>query len=156
MKGYAGEPYLRFSEEGVFQNTRSPAVYLNADRYPDGRVPDTADPTAEPRWQRVSDDNSYAWHDHRIQWMSRALPPAVEESPDERRRLFDWTVPLEVAGKPVTVAGTLEYVPGTSVTPRWWLLGVLLGLAALGGVAAVILYARRPPDSAPAADSPGS
>src|SRR5690606_11869993 len=30
--GYAGEPYLELRPDGVYQNTRSPATYLNQDR----------------------------------------------------------------------------------------------------------------------------
>ena len=30
--GYEGEPYLRFSRDGVFRNARSPATYLNEAR----------------------------------------------------------------------------------------------------------------------------
>src|SRR5215211_273095 len=31
--GYESEPYLRVGPRGVFENQRSPAVYLNRDRY---------------------------------------------------------------------------------------------------------------------------
>jgi hypothetical protein len=152
VKGYAAEPYLRFSPAGVFQNSRSPAVYLNAGR----PVPEAADPRAEPSWTQVAKGNSYAWHERRIEWPTNTLPPSVEASPDERQRIFLWTVPLEAGGRPVTVAGMLEWVPGRGASPRWWLLGVLLGLAALGGIAALVLYVRRPAGPAPAAEGPRS
>ena len=46
--GYQGEPYLRFENDEVFQNIRSPATYLNRFRGPlRARVPATAE--ARPR-----------------------------------------------------------------------------------------------------------
>jgi hypothetical protein len=33
VEGYDGEPYLRFTARGVYRNARSPATYLNADRW---------------------------------------------------------------------------------------------------------------------------
>src|SRR5688572_17371795 len=32
--GYDGEPFLRFAEDGVFENVRSPATYLSRERDP--------------------------------------------------------------------------------------------------------------------------
>ncbi len=52
--GYDGEPYLRFTADGVFRNTRSPATYLNEDRFANVTVPASADPEAPPEWERVS------------------------------------------------------------------------------------------------------
>ena len=43
--GYQGEPYLRIVPgKGVFENQRSPATYLNVDRFGAGAVPPEADP----------------------------------------------------------------------------------------------------------------
>jgi hypothetical protein len=33
VPGYDGEPYLRFTADAVYRNERSPATYLNEDRY---------------------------------------------------------------------------------------------------------------------------
>src|SRR5215211_4262842 len=43
VSGYEGEPYLRITPNGVFENTRSPATYLNRDRRGRAAVPATAD-----------------------------------------------------------------------------------------------------------------
>jgi hypothetical protein len=80
--GYGGEPYLRFSADGVFRNSRSPAAYLNLDRYAKVDVPDDADPKAPPRWERVATAAIWARHDHRIHWMSPIDPPRVRANPD--------------------------------------------------------------------------
>jgi hypothetical protein len=37
--GYDGEPYLRVGPRGVFENTRSPATYLNRSRVPTSKPP---------------------------------------------------------------------------------------------------------------------
>jgi hypothetical protein len=81
--GYEGEPYLEFRNGGVYRNLRSPATYLNDDRFGDVEIPAEADPKAEPRWERVSPRERYDWHDHRIHWMSRELPPKVEATKDQ-------------------------------------------------------------------------
>ena len=39
VRGYDGEPYLRISPDGVDENTRSPATYLNRERFPRGPAP---------------------------------------------------------------------------------------------------------------------
>ena len=54
VDGYDGEPYLRFTPNGVYRNARSPATYLNADRFAQTPVPATANPKADPRWVRVA------------------------------------------------------------------------------------------------------
>ena len=109
--GYDGEPYLRVTEDGVFRNTRSPATYLNEDRYADVELPDEADAEAPPDWEKIDDGARVEWHDHRIHWMSTTPPPVVEAAPDEPHHILDWTVPLQVEGRSVTVAGTLDYAP---------------------------------------------
>lgn len=109
--GYDGEPYLRVAPEGVFRNVHSPATYLNEDRYGDVPLPDTADAEAPPEWERIDDDPRVEWHDHRIHWMSKTPPPSVQADEDAAQRILDWEVPLEVDGRPVTIAGSLDYEP---------------------------------------------
>jgi hypothetical protein len=120
VQGYDGEPYLRFARDGVYRNTRSPATYLNDDRYGQAAVPASADPKAEPRWEKVADGDAYEWHDHRIHWMSPENPPQVRKAPDQPHHVFDWTVPASIDGKPFVLAGSLDYAPpssGGSVIP---------------------------------------
>ena len=109
--GYDGEPYLRFLDGAVYRNVRSPAVYLNADRYAQGQVPESADPEASPVWLRIKLGNAYEWHDHRIQWMSTIAPDEIRADPDSPRHVFDWEVPITVDGRPATIAGSLDYAP---------------------------------------------
>src|SRR5690349_21253906 len=60
VEGYEGEPYVRIDPDGqVSVNTRSPAYYLNDDRYGDVEVPASADPEAEPEWEPVDSTGRY-------------------------------------------------------------------------------------------------
>ena len=44
VPGYDDEPYLRIGPDGVWRNARSPATYINLDRYAPGRrCPSDAD-----------------------------------------------------------------------------------------------------------------
>jgi hypothetical protein len=145
VKGYSGEPYLRFSPDAVYQNDRSPAVYLNNDRYANVQVPPSATAKAKPQWEKILPGHAFKWHDHRIHWMSPILPPAVQKDPGATHHIFNWTIPASLDGKPLKIDGTLNYVPpASSSSPRWWILAVLLTLAVVGGAAAFVLYRRQP------------
>ena len=54
VPGYSDEPYLRIGPDGVWRNSRSPATYLNLDRFGRADVPDSVDVDAEPDWVQVS------------------------------------------------------------------------------------------------------
>jgi hypothetical protein len=117
VPGYEGEPYLRLDADGtVHVNTRSPALYLNEARYgeADPRVdlPQGADADAPPTWELVARGGTYAWHDHRIHFMSASLPPGIDPSLGVEQEVWTWEVPLRVDGQEVTVTGTLTWVPG--------------------------------------------
>lgn len=133
--GYSGEPYLRIGPDGAFENQRSEAAYVNDDRYAAVEIPPQADPDAEPDWRQVSDEPAYAWHDHRIHWMSPELPPQVAPDPTQRVTVFPqgWEVPFTYGGERQVVRGELVWQPGPSPWP-WLLGGLLVTLPALGGL----------------------
>lgn len=145
--GYEREPYLRFTQHGVYENLRSPATYLNRARNPaNAHVPVSADAKAPPRWRKVSAGQSFEWHDHRIHWTASSPPPAVRRDPREVHLIFRWRVPARAGGKPFAVTGFLGYVPPPNRPggggPDVGLLaagvvGVVLAGAAIGG------WARR-------------
>jgi hypothetical protein len=124
--GYEDEPYVRFSADGTVEvNERSPAYYLNQDRFADVDVPDVADAKAPPRWVEVAQGGTYAWHDHRIHYMGEGTPPQVADESAETH-VFDWKLPFVVDGEPAQLEGTLTWVPdegGASVA-------LLVGLGA--------------------------
>ena len=80
--------------DGVFQNRRSPATYLNADRQGTRAIPPEADPTAEPEWEQISTGQVARWHDHRTHWMGGLKPPGVQSDPDRRQTVAPWEVVL--------------------------------------------------------------
>ncbi len=139
VPGYSGEPYIRIDADGsVWLNRNSQAYYLNEDRYADVTPPQSAQPGAEPDWERAGSGGEWAWHDHRIHWMTPDIPPAVDES-GGAQVAQTWTVPFEVDGTPVVVTGVLMWHPSQSGIP--WALLVLAAAAAAfviarGGVAA--------------------
>ena len=144
VAGYRGEPYLRFQPDGRVQvNRRSPAGFLNEDRFAQRDVPARADHRAPPVWQTIARNGRYDWHDHRIHWMSEgALPPRVKDR-SRRVRVFDWSIPVEAAGRPAEVRGTLTWLGeddgGFPVGAAISLAGALL----LGGLAVVAVRRRR-------------
>jgi hypothetical protein len=136
VPGYEGEPYVRVLEDGTVERNRlSPATAINEARY-GTEPPADADADADPEWERVGDGGRYAWHDHRVHWMSPDPPPA-----DPGEVVFDWTVPLSVDGEPVEVRGRLERVAGVSPVP--WVVGAAVVAAAL-----LAFCWRRPPRTA--------
>jgi hypothetical protein len=141
--GYEGEPYLRFGPDGVFRNANSPATYLNGDRYGVAQLPATADPKAAPEWKRVSQGDSYEWHDHRIHWMSPVGPPQVRKAPNEPHHVFDWKVPAKANGRSFIIAGTLDYTPPGGGNIWLYIAAPIAALALVAGVLAWRLRRRR-------------
>ncbi|MFF0719341.1 hypothetical protein [Micromonospora sp. NPDC003816] len=140
--GYSGEPYLRVGPDGVFENTRSPATYLNRTILADTPLPDEVDPAAAPQWRRVDTGTTARWHDQRALWREAGPPAQVRAAPDREHRVRDWAVPLRDADGRTEIRGTLDWVPPPDAYP-WW-VAITLGALAVG--AAGLL---------PAASSPG-
>jgi hypothetical protein len=133
VRGYDDEPYLRIRGDGTVQvNELSPTFYLNEDRFAQVEVPPQADEKAPPRWEVVGKGGRYEWHDHRIHWMSKGIPPQVKDE-DKAAKLFDWGVPIEAGARPVRVTGTLSWEPTDSGVPP-------AALIALGGLATASLF----------------
>ena len=144
VEGYQGEPYIRIDPDGaVYLNKRSPAYYLNDDRYGKTEAPAGADPKAEPAWGLVDRTGQYAWHDHRIHYMSTNTPSQVTDE-SERTKIFDYRVPIEVGGRAAAITGTLFWVGepgGLPIAPF-----IALSVLTLIGVAAVLIRRRRRDD----------
>ncbi|MDQ1747173.1 MAG: hypothetical protein QOD07_1436 [Frankiaceae bacterium] len=124
--GYSGEPYLRISSSGgVEENLRSTATYLNQTRFGTSTVPSTAD-NKGVEWKHIANGTIAVWHDHRIHWNSTTLPPPVAAQPGQRHHIVTWHVDMLLAGQPVTVTGTLDWIPGPSGLPYDAVMLVLL------------------------------
>lgn len=81
---------------------------------------------------------SFAWHDHRIHWMSLLPPPAVRADPDVAHHLFGWRIPGTLDGHPLVIAGTLEYRP-----PRNHEIPKLLVIPLFVSVTGLFVLVRR-------------
>lgn len=127
--GYQDEPYLRVGPDGVFENLRSPATYLNRTVTPTGTPPPSADPTKPPEWHKVSSTPVARWHDHRAHWTAPE-PAIVRANPDARHVLERWTIAMTVDNNPATIAGTITWVPPLSPWP--WILGAVVAAIAVG------------------------
>jgi len=139
VPGYSDEPYLRIGPGGVWRNARSPATYINLNRFGRVTLPPDADPAAAPDWRQVSTEPSYVWHDHRTHWMSQGrLPPAVAADPTRSHQVFNWEIPMSYGGEAVVVAGELTWSPPPSPWLVWPLYVVLALVGALAG------WARSP------------
>lgn len=151
VKGYEDEPYLRFLPNRVVEeNLRSPSKYANEDRYALTPLPPQANSAAKPKWKPVSKDGSYRWFDHRIHSMEKGTPPQVKDE-GVRTKIFDWRVPMSVAGAPVAAVGTLEWVPAESSGSNTALLVALIAAAVLLIAGLGFMLGRRRPRAAPAA-----
>lgn len=151
IEGYEGEPYLRVGPDGVHRNLRSPATYLNRDRYERVTLPPIVDPTAAPDWQRIHERPRVVWHDHRTHWMSPEPPRFVTangvlrglmelelvgpvgSAQDEAGAFVDWSVPVTHGGDRFEVRGELVWVDAPRPLP-WLLLAALLVLPGLLGL----------------------
>jgi hypothetical protein len=143
VEGYRGEPYLRFGTEGTVEvNRRSPAAYLNEDRFAKVSVPRSADPTAPPEWEVVSRTGRYDWHDHRIHWMADSPPQRVRDDEEARTKVFDWKLPLTAADRRSVIRGSLVWI-GKDSGGFPLAAAASLGAAIIGGAALVALVRRR-------------
>jgi hypothetical protein len=141
IEGYEGEPYARVQVDGTVEvNMHSPAYYLNQSFYATATVPASASPGARPRWTVVDRTGQFEWHDHRIHWMSPALPPQVKDK-GKRTLIFDWRVPIAVGARRGAVAGQLFWVPEASSAPVAAL--IVGGAIVVLGLALVLVVRRR-------------
>jgi hypothetical protein len=137
VPGYDDEPYLRIGPDGVWRNALSPATYINLDRYGRVTLPEEADSRAEPRWEQVSTEPHYVWHDHRTHWMSEGvLPPAVAADTGSTHTVFEWTVPVRHGSTAAEVTGVLTWSPPPSPWLVWPVYALLALLAAGAGLLA--------------------
>jgi hypothetical protein len=143
VMGYRGEPYLRFLPDGTVQrNERSPATFLNEDRFGQIDVPASANPKAPPQWEKVAGGGRFDWHDHRIHWMSKTPPEVVRKDESRRVKVFDWKVPVAVEGRPGTITGTLTWLgKGSGGLPVGAV--IVLVIVVVGGATLVAVVRRR-------------
>ena len=154
VQGYNGEPYARVLDDGTVEfNKRSPAYYLNDDRYADVKVPASADPKAPPQWSVVDKTASMQWHDHRMHWMSQQ-PPSQVQGVTKKTKIFDWTVPLKVGATAGAIKGTLFWTPQVQSGPPAMAINLLVGLVILVCIGIAVVRRRRTPSAPASASAP--
>jgi hypothetical protein len=140
--GYANEPYLRLTDEGVWQNTLSLTTYVNASVVRD--VPAEVNANAPPVWEQVSDSTTYQFHDHRVDWNGTGRPAVVDADPGSPHLIARWTIRLRVGHTPVRVEGTLSWKPSPSGLPGMGVVLAIVGAMLFAAfIFAIVLDARR-------------
>jgi hypothetical protein len=140
LYGYQGEPYARVLPDGTVQvNQRSPAAYLNEDRYAETPVPPSANPKAPPEWKTTGETGVFIWHDHRMHWMSRSTPPQVKDQ-SKRTKIFDYRIPMSVDGKQANLTGTLYWVGPADTSKAPFLI---IGTVIVVGLLVMVVVVRR-------------
>lgn len=140
VRGTAGEPYLRFTADGVTVNVRS-ETYRNTELARGSTGIDALAPARGVEWQPASATPSYAWPEPRAR-APLDLPDDVLTS-ERPQDLLTWEVPLEVDGRAVALAGVTRWTPGTGVPtpagegggPPWGALAAAGAAVAAGAVA---------------------
>lgn len=148
VEDYRGEPYARLDPDGsVYLNARSPAFYLNNDRYARTPVEPSVDASASPKWIWVANSGELTWFDRRSHYMEAGTPPQLKD-PAKRTRMRNYRIPLIVGGRPATLNGTLYWV-GRKEFPVGLFIGLLLAtvLCAFFG-AWVLIRIRRSDEEA--------
>jgi hypothetical protein len=139
--GYSGDPYAQLLANGTVQvNHRSPAFYLNDDRYATTVVPASANAKAPPQWVTLDTTGRFEWHDHRIHLFTTATPKVVTDKA-KTTRIFAWTVPITVGRQPGAIAGTLFWHGQATGFPIWAAISLIV--VVIGGAAAVARTRRR-------------
>ena len=138
--GYSGEPYARILKNGTVEvNQRSPATYLNDNRFAEVTVPSIANAEAKPLWKKVDESGTFIWHDHRMHYMSQALPPQVKDT-SKKTKIFDYQIPISVDGTKGDVDGTLWWVGPASTSPLPFIIAGI-AIVVIGG--GLVLFVRR-------------
>jgi hypothetical protein len=148
--GYQGEPYLAFRDGKVYRNDRSPATYLNDDRFGQVELPPQADAKATPDWVEVGQRETYDWHDHRIHWMSKTLPPKIAAEKGTAQHVFDWTIPGTIDGQRFKISGSLDYQPPPAGAPMPLIIaGIVIVVVGMLAVLLKLIRERRSVPSSP-------
>lgn len=143
IDGYSDDPYARLLPDGTVQvNRDSAATYLNEERDGIVTVPDDADGEGPPRWETVSKTGRFEWHDHRMHWMGRGVPPAVEDE-SRTQKIGDWEVPIAIDGERGAISGELWWTPQEDPGPPMAAMAALVAVVLAGGAAVVVVRRRR-------------
>jgi hypothetical protein len=120
------EAFLRIRADGtVEENQQSGYTYSIQTRY-GTRAPDGLNSNGPPDWKQVATGGVFAWHDHRIHWMSPTKKPGIKPGDIVQT----WTVAFDVDGVPHTVSGVVRLAHPISSWP-WFVAAVAIAGAAI-------------------------
>jgi hypothetical protein len=113
------EEWVKIGPDGVFVDKNSKAYFSNAEEDQLGDVPADAGEGA-PQFERVREAPAfYAYHDHRVHWMGRALPPGVDDSDPDAQKVMDGEVAFRYGDTPGIVKVRVDYVGGQTWVQRY-------------------------------------
>jgi hypothetical protein len=138
VRGYSGEPYLRFQGGRIEENEIAPTTFINRDE----PTPASVDAKAAPQWREVGSGLKWTWHDHRTHWMGSLPPAAIQKAPKVSHHVFDWKVDGTVDTRPFAIVGSLDWAPTKSGPGYVWIsyLAIAFGVLYAGFL---ILSKRR-------------
>lgn len=146
IPGPEGEPFLRIGPQGVEANLRSPMYYLGGDQVI-RKVPPLADPSARPRWLKVSDIPVWAW----LEW--RARVPATSEQRSvlgpRERTVLEWAIPARLGDAPLSISGRVDWIPPRASRPVTgpdefpWAYVALIAAGIIVAGAAMLVVGKR-------------
>src|SRR5690606_31152772 len=88
-----------------------------------GEVSAATESGAEPEWETIASDGTYAWHDHRVHWMAE-VSPQVARGERVTGRYDPWIIPVTVDGEAAEIQGFLVYEHAVSPLP-WAALAIV-------------------------------
>lgn len=144
--GEGGEPMLRLTGAAVEANLASPTWALTAAAR--GDVTGARSTTDAPRWQQIAVGPTVTWLEPRAAYQLGVPEGSVQRSPDPVV-LGAWTVPVEVGGRRLDLAGVTTWVPDPGARPAAGeasgsrLVPIAGGMAVVAVVAASAVFLRR-------------
>jgi hypothetical protein len=149
--GYAGEPYLRVTSDGVDENVNSLSAALNTVAGQTS-APRTSVGSRPTEWHHLTDGSTVTWRDYRTHWASRQRPPIVAADPEHPHQVFDWAMRLTVADQPVLVRGAVRWTGAPRFSrPQLLALGAGIVIMVLLALVFVGINLRRQATKAVAA-----
>lgn len=131
--GYEGEQYLRLDADGVWENSNSPASYLNADRFAATQPPKSVTAESTPSWIQLSAGDTVRWHDHRAHYMSTTPPRAVTDHPDLAQIVHTDHIDMMIDGVPVSANTEVGWLPQPERL-NWMITASALGALVTAGL----------------------
>jgi hypothetical protein len=143
--GSDGRDFLRLDPKGAWANTTSRSFRDNVD------FTDRAG--GRTGWVKVGEPGRISWLDTRLQYAADR-PPAVVERQGRTAELGRWSIPVRIDGAPAHLTGSITWLPITALPAKdrggFPVAAAGTASAAVLGVAALALLARRRRSAAPA------